>query len=75
MVPYIPSVLHPQEFDKIIQNMQFNNVPDLQAIRDEISTRLTWVYVRAQLKDSQKRRKRALGSINAVVSILRSNFA
>jgi uncharacterized protein Veg len=57
--------------DYIIQNMQFNNVLDLQAIKEEISEKLTQIYVKAKLKGSRKRRKRALGSIDTVVSISR----
>ena len=69
VAPYIPGMLQPREMDYIIQNMQFNNVKNLEAIKNEISNKLTRVYVNAQLNGVQKRRKRALGSIDAVVSI------
>ncbi|CAB4035892.1 Hypothetical predicted protein, partial [Paramuricea clavata] len=61
-------MLQPSEMDYIIQNMQFNNVTNLEAIKNEISNKLTQVYVKALLSGVQKRRKRALGSIDAVVT-------
>ena len=69
VVPYIPDELYPVQTDYIIQNMQFDNVRNLQGITKDISDKLTRVYVKAQLKGPQKRRKRALGSINAMVRI------
>ena len=55
--------------DYVTQNMQFDHVHDLQAIFEKISEKLTQVYVKAQLEGSRKRRKRALGSISAMVSL------
>ena len=69
MVPYIPGILQPRVLDYIVQNMRFDNVRVLRDIEDEISRKLTRVYVRAQLKGSRKRKRRALGSIDTVVSI------
>lgn len=71
MVPYIPDELLPVQTGYIIQNMQFDNVRDLQVIKADISDKLTRVYVKAQLKGTRKRRRRALGSINAMVRISR----
>ena len=68
MVPYIPDELKPRNLDYIVQNMQFDNINKLEDIKDEIGKKLTEVYVRAQLKGSRKRKRRALGSIEAVVS-------
>lgn len=73
VAPYIPRNLQPTEKDKIVQNMQINNVSNLaavkQAVKQDISNKLARVYVQARLASTRrKRRKRALGSIDAVVS-------
>lgn len=70
VAPYIPGIFQPKQIDYIVMNMQFNNVdPKQQAIMEEIENKLAEMYVRAKLRESQKRRKRSLGSIDAVVSI------
>ena len=68
VVPYIPSELRPRNLDYVVQNMQFDNINKLKDVKDDIGKKLTEVYVRAQLNGPRKRKRRALGSIEAVVS-------
>ncbi|XP_046861142.1 uncharacterized protein LOC124454375 [Xenia sp. Carnegie-2017] len=68
VLPYIPENLQPTEKDKIVQNMQINNVSNLTTVKQDISNKLARVYVQARLASTRrKRRKRALGSIDAVI--------
>lgn len=75
VAPYIPGRLIPTDKDYIIQSMLFDGVNDLEAVKDDISQKLSQVYLTGKQKVSRKRKKRALGSIDSVVSFAGLTYA
>ena len=64
--PYAPGSFNPTTTAYIIQSMKFEGVSDFQSIRNDLSIKLSKVYLEAKQKLS-RRRRRALRSIDSVV--------